>query len=258
MTVSRFYDPAPVFWDLLAIAPAAGGSLTFYERGTTTPKNTWSDEAMTIPNANPLPLDSAGRAAVNIWYDGAYTVVLKSSAAAVISTRDINSSTDAGLTIPSLVSGQFLTNDGIQLIWQALREIPDPTGSSGKVLGTDGTTMFWTPQPTIPTFPVSNTATSMKVGTMLMQAGSDLAPASGTRQTTKATVFPTAYDSTALIVLIQPTNIATSGQQIAVPSVLSKSTTGFSVQFDSDDFAQANATFTSSVTFDWQAWGIKA
>lgn len=54
--------------------PYSGGTLAFYTAGTSTPKNTWSDSGGTVLNANPLTLDSAGRAVV--WGDGQYRMVL--------------------------------------------------------------------------------------------------------------------------------------------------------------------------------------
>lgn len=57
--------------------PLAGGSVTFYLPGTTTPKNTWQDSGQVTPNANPLTLDSAGRAI--IWGYGTYRQIVKDS-----------------------------------------------------------------------------------------------------------------------------------------------------------------------------------
>ena len=44
--------------------PAAGYQLFCYEAGTTTKLDTYSDSDLTVPNANPIVLDSAGRATV--------------------------------------------------------------------------------------------------------------------------------------------------------------------------------------------------
>ena len=54
--------------------PLAGGSVNFYEVGTTTPKNTYQDSALSVVNTNPVILDSAGRA--TIWGSGNYRQVL--------------------------------------------------------------------------------------------------------------------------------------------------------------------------------------
>lgn len=66
--------------------PLAGGKVYFYEAGTTTPKTTYTDQGGGTPNANPVILDSAGRA--SIWGSGNYKEVVKTSADVTISTRD--------------------------------------------------------------------------------------------------------------------------------------------------------------------------
>jgi hypothetical protein len=60
--------------------PLAGGKLYTYAAGTTTPASTYQDQALTIKNENPIPLDSTG--SCMIWLDPAksYKFVLKSKA----------------------------------------------------------------------------------------------------------------------------------------------------------------------------------
>lgn len=55
-------------------APLSGGSVYFYEPGTTTPKNTYQDSGLTVLNSNPVVLNAAGRA--TIWGNGSYRQVL--------------------------------------------------------------------------------------------------------------------------------------------------------------------------------------
>ena len=56
--------------------PLAGGTVTTYAGGTTTPLATWTDSTATVNNPNPLTLDANGSAA--IWLDDeAYKVVVK-------------------------------------------------------------------------------------------------------------------------------------------------------------------------------------
>jgi hypothetical protein len=64
-----------------------GGSVTFYEPGTTTLKNTYSDSSMSILNTNPVLLDAAGRLP-NVFFSGLAKAVLKDSAGEMIETRD--------------------------------------------------------------------------------------------------------------------------------------------------------------------------
>lgn len=58
-------------------APIAGGTVTTYVPNTTTPKTSWQDAFESIPNANPVVLDSAGRAF--IFGQGAYREIVKDS-----------------------------------------------------------------------------------------------------------------------------------------------------------------------------------
>lgn len=57
--------------------PLALGKVYFYEAGTNTPKDTYTSSTGGTTNANPVILDSSGRAA--IWGTGAYKVILKDS-----------------------------------------------------------------------------------------------------------------------------------------------------------------------------------
>lgn len=57
--------------------PLAGGSVYFYIPATTTPKTTWQDDAQSVPNSNPVILDSAGRAI--IFGSGVYRQIVKDS-----------------------------------------------------------------------------------------------------------------------------------------------------------------------------------
>lgn len=76
--------------------PLNGGQLFSYIAGTSTPQATYTDQSGGTPNANPVVLDSAGRASV--WLDPtlAYKFVLKDSLSNLIWTVDQVSS--AGLT----------------------------------------------------------------------------------------------------------------------------------------------------------------
>lgn len=66
------------------------GTLTFTGTGGTTPKNIYSDKALTQALSNPYTLDAAGRVADTIFMleDAAYRVVLKNAAGTTIWTED--------------------------------------------------------------------------------------------------------------------------------------------------------------------------
>lgn len=63
-------------------APLANGTVGFYIPATLTAKTTWQDQAGTIPNANPVVLDSRGQAL--IWGTGTYRQILKDASGVTI------------------------------------------------------------------------------------------------------------------------------------------------------------------------------
>lgn len=78
-----------VFWQSLDNNgdPLDGGKIYTYEAGTTTPKGTFTDATGGTPNANPIVLDSNGRA--DIWLDtGAYRFIIKTSADVTVDDVD--------------------------------------------------------------------------------------------------------------------------------------------------------------------------
>lgn len=66
--------------------PLSGGKLYTYDAGTTTPKATYTDAAGATPNANPVILDSAGRATV--FLSGSYKFRLEDSLGTLIKETD--------------------------------------------------------------------------------------------------------------------------------------------------------------------------
>lgn len=102
---NRFSSPSQQFVNS-AGAPYSGGKLNFYASGTSTPLNTYSDSALSIANANPVVLDSAGRSGDIFLQVLAYKVVLTDSANAQIWTADPVSSSDYTTV------AQFQTNTG--------------------------------------------------------------------------------------------------------------------------------------------------
>lgn len=59
-------------------SPLAGGQVFMYVPNTTVPKTTYSDQAGTIPNQNPIPLDDLGSA--TIWGMGLYRQIVQDNA----------------------------------------------------------------------------------------------------------------------------------------------------------------------------------
>jgi len=260
----QFYNPAPVLFTLTGLVPAAGGSLTFYEVGTTTPKNTHSDPALSVLNSNPVLLDSAGRSATAIWLSGNYDVVLKAAGGATVWTRQVNAPTSAGATIPALVADQFLSNDGTNSIWQPVSQVPDASGSEGYTLGVAGGIATWL-APTVIAETTTVTGNNLTIGALggkfSIQTGSRTGANAGGRTQTVSVTFATPFTATPFIgvQLANPSGLSTFTNQ---PSsrLSSKSTSGFTVVWvmgEIDD-SQGGYDFNAAVVFDFVAMGLTA
>lgn len=237
MPAFAFYDPAPSFRDVLAENVIGGGSLTFYERGTTTPKNTWSDPELTVLNTNPIVLDSAGRPNVGIFGDGEYSVKCMDVAGNTIWTRVIIPGGDTAVALPTLLADQFYTSDGSNILATYIIQVPDPTGELDKVLKSDNVNAYWATETAVPDLPADGieviTTTGIRVGNRLIQWGTETMPITGTHTTTKAVVFPTAFNAAPYFVVVSNTTggITPNGAQGTI-TPQGQSSTGFTINHD--------------------------
>lgn len=239
-----------------------GGLIHFYQTDLTTPQNTWSDMGLTTLNANPVVLDSSGRPTTDIWGSAAYGVVITDSLGANPRTfNNIQPDVGSGATIPSLVNGDFLTNNGSVLLWQHIAQLPDPTGHAGQILFTDGTLDYWgaVPAPADPDIAV--TAGSFRAGIssntskFLVQMGTDTAPASGANQATRTITFPIPF-TTCLHASAQPlTNSQAGGPVVSYPSTAA-SGVGVTFVFDIAEGSPSGAYVVNPVPFTWVAMGF--
>lgn len=96
--------------------------------------------------------------------------------------NNIQPESGSGSAIPSLVNGEFLTNNGSVLLWEAISQLPDPTGHAGQILFTDGTLDYWGAVPTPADPDIAVTANSFRAGIstntskFLVQMGTATAP----------------------------------------------------------------------------------
>lgn len=108
--MSRFIIPNQFEIDANG-APLSGAKLYFYASGTSTPKDTYSDVALTTANSNPVVADSAGRFG-DIFMSGAYKVILKTSLDVEVWTADPVSGDTGSYNVASMsdlvaLSGSF-------------------------------------------------------------------------------------------------------------------------------------------------------
>jgi hypothetical protein len=114
MTTRFFLSRQQVFDD--AGNPSSGALLDFYETGTSTPKATYSDAALTVANANPVVADSAGRFGDIFLDTGDYKARLRTSAGTVVWTADPvqGDTSTAAASVPTgrnlIINGAFAVN----------------------------------------------------------------------------------------------------------------------------------------------------
>lgn len=254
MAAFRVLDQAPQY--LLADGSVnAGGKLTFYETDLTTPKNTWSDKALSVLNSNPVIMDAAGRTLTDVWGDGEYGVVMSDADDNVIWTRNNvqGGAGDPSLEIPTpLDVDYFLTNDGSSLLWRYVRQVADPAGHAGQVYFSDGELGYWGALPNIPDLPadgIDDTPTSVRIGTTLQQWGSDTFPATGGQETSKAVTFGEEFSGTPTFIVIQ---LGLGTDMYLMTNVASQSTTGFTAGARTDILG---AVIDAAQPFRWFACG---
>lgn len=268
MPAFQFYNPAPVFFDLLGLEPAAGGTLQFYDLGTTTPRPTWSDPDLTILNSNPVVLDGAGRANTAIFMDGSYTVAMFDAQANQLWTRDVIPGGDAGQTIPALDTGEFLTNDGVNLLWQPVRQMPDPTGSTNQYLVTNGAGYTLTNVPEPPGPPpdpeIVVGAASFQAGIssdptkFLLLRGTGTAPATGGQSSSSSISFDTPFDAIWHVSVTPNVSVVnTIGATVAVTGYSPGSaSTGVTAEFtNADDGGESGWQIINPIPYTWVAYG---
>ena len=263
MPAFRILNQNPVYWNL-AGRLADGGSLKFYDSGTTTPRDVYGDQAKTVNNGSSVAIGSDGRAVHDIWGDGSYRVRLYDADGTLIAEADdVEIQGGGGSAIPALESGKFLSNDGGVMQWVDVREVPDPTGSANKVLGTDGTVLIWQTPPAPPAPPaapdITVTSTSLSVGDggpskFLIQSGTATAPASGTVNTSATVTFPAAFETT-LHVSVTLLSNSQPGGPVVTYMTSAPSTTGFTVGFDVAEGNSSAASVVNPVPFSWVAFG---
>lgn len=118
------------------------GQLFTYELGTSDPKTTYSDQALTATNTNPIIFDSIGR--LNVYGDGAYTFLLEDPDGNEIFRRDTSSFIKGSdispfmLTVNAAEDAQAaqiaLGIPALEAQWAAaISLLPGPTGPQGTI-----------------------------------------------------------------------------------------------------------------------------
>tara|TARA_R110000868_G_scaffold147931_1_gene369556 strand:+ start:2120 stop:3310 length:1191 start_codon:yes stop_codon:yes gene_type:complete len=92
--------------------PLAGGLIYTYTAGTTTPKATYTTSTGSVANANPIVLDSAGRAPNSVYQEVGtdYKFIVQTSAAVLVGTYDNIPSINDPFSLYSILTNVTGTN----------------------------------------------------------------------------------------------------------------------------------------------------
>ena len=243
-----------------------GGSVKFYVAETTTPADVYGDRDLSTNNGDTIALDASGRLAHECWADTTdanYCEILDSDDVkqGEISYMEVPGGSSQVIPVPE--EGEFLTGDGTNFAVETIRQVPDPTGSANKLLGTDGTAIDWVARACIGedgTSDTSTSATGYTIGNKRVQWGSESGTSAGGRTQTKTVTFPVAFSATPNVVDVVVTNSSLSSfGNMPSHSITSKSATGFTVKFTMGELDDSGSgfDFTGGVTFDWTATGPK-
>lgn len=142
MTAFRILDPFQVYTDANGKI-ASGGNLHFYTAGTTTDADVYGDNGLSVNNGPTITIGTDGRAVDDIWGDGAVSYRCRVYASDGTLIKDVDNIGNSAAAIPDFVDGDFLTNNGSAYLWAAIRQALDPTGQSGKVMGSNGASLIW-------------------------------------------------------------------------------------------------------------------
>lgn len=160
-------------------APLAGGTITTYIQNTTTPKTTYQDQALSIPNANPITLDSAGTCL--LWGNGAYRIIVQDASGNTISDSTVyapaTQNADGTLSgNPATNSVEFVTLGQAQADFAALAGSATQTFSAAN--GTSANEVInWSQVQN--TTPVCATQTGVSISTLSTTTSTFTAPSAG-------------------------------------------------------------------------------
>lgn len=271
MASFRVLDPFQTFFNLTSTGPAAGGRVDFFDAGTTTPKAVYAEPGLAVSNGDSIPLDAAGRLTVDCWGQGAYRARQYDADGTLVKELDnIQPAGGAGLQIPTpLEAGAALFTDGALLLWDFIRQLPDPTGQGGKYVKTDGVNFFFEainiPAPPAPDIVITGDrdAGNIRVGIasnptkLMLQWGAASSPNTGQRQSAVDVALPVTFNSSAIWAdaVIESAALTVNGLIAAKATpVLAPDRVRF--HFDSQDFGNNNSRFNQAIPLRWLALGL--
>ena len=267
MPAFKLFDKLQTFYGDAGQA-LPGGYLKFYVAATTTPQSVYGDRALSTNNGSQIALTSSSRLAHECWADTTDAFFVELYNAADVKQGEISYVEvpgGSGQTIPVPNEGEFLTGDGSNFLVETIRQVPDPTGNTGKILGNDGTLLQWVVKPSdgaAGTSDIDVDSNGFSVGDYRVTVGSGTGTNVGGRSQTASVTFPEAFGSAPDSVAVTVTNVGELSSFGNTPTVrvTNKTATGCSIAFKLSelDDDRSGFDFSTAVTFTYVAFGHKA
>lgn len=261
MPAYRLFDKLQTFYGDAGQA-LPGGYLKFYVAATTTPQSVYGERALSTNNGSQVALTSSSRLAHECWADTTLAYFVELYNASNVKQGEISYVEipgGQGQTIPVPNEGEFLTGDGTNFLAEEIRQVPDPTGNAGKILGTDGTLIQWVVKPTdgeAGESDVEDAANYFRIGNIMVQWGTGSAAASGTDTTSATVTYSPAFGATPLYFDASVTVASVNGVSLVADSYTAASASGCTVNFNNADrHYEGSSKLTSAIPFTWVAIG---
>ncbi len=260
-TAFRLFDPFQVFTDQHGML-ASGGSLNFFVTGTTTPKDVFSDPALTVNLGNSVAIGSDGRPVSDIWGSDSYRARLLDSHSVQIGPDRDNIAIPGGgaAALPTpFIPNALLSNDGSLALWLTTILMPDPTGHANGILGTDGTAVFWQTLASLNIPTIGSGSASITLAGKKILWGTGTLPASGSNTANVACVFPDSGFSGAphhVEAFSQAGSGVTSSGGMPILSAINRTATGFTCWGDTNaGFSPGSHLINATTPFTYWAIG---
>lgn len=227
-------------------APLSGGQIEVYLAGSSTPATTYSDQAGSAPNTNPIILNTLGlntQGAVWITGGAAYKYIIKNALGVTLRTIDnITGINDTTVAIdqwvvyqgtPTFISATSFTVPGDQTPTFQVRRRTKTTNTGGVVYSTIRSSVYSAPNTTVT---LSNTSGTLDAGLSQVSYG-----------------LISATDSS-----IRPTGVYSSHTSIASNTVLTAASVGGLVTIAAPSLSVTlplGASVVTGDTFTFQATG---